>query len=107
MRLIILSFKRGAENGPAGAIAKSIKKINGPSAIASPNRPPRYDYLLADKQAGPAPSRQGWRVPRPRCAACGLDRLSPARQGLGMQVRFNGGGALPFVTGIPGLPNVP
>ena len=32
--------------------------------------------------AGPAPSRKGWRVPRPRFAACGLDRMSPARQGL-------------------------
>jgi hypothetical protein len=107
MRLIRLSFKRGARNGPAGAIVKNIKKINGPSAIASPNRPPRYDYLLADKQAGPAPSHQGWRVPRPRFAACGLDRLSPARQGLVRQVRLIGSGALPFVTGIPSLRIVP
>jgi hypothetical protein len=107
MRLIRLSFKRGAENGPAVALIKNIKKINGPSAIASPNHPPGYDYLLADKQAGPAPSRQGWRVPRPRCAACGLDRLSPARQGLVMQVRLIGSGALPFLMGITGLRIVP
>jgi len=104
MRLIRLSFKRGAENGPAGAIIKNIKKINDPSAIASPNRPPGYDYLLAGERAGPAPSRQGWRVPRPRCAACGLDRLSPARRGLVMQVRLIGGGALPFVTGLRIVP---
>src|SRR5229473_5680144 len=45
--------------------------------------------LLGGKQAGPAPSRQGWRVPRHRFAACGLDRLSPARQGLAKQVRLN------------------
>jgi hypothetical protein len=107
MGLIILSFTRGAENGPAGAVVKSIKQINDPSAIAQPYRPPGYDYLLAGERAGPAPSRQGWRVPRPRCAACGLDRLSPARQGLVMQVRLIGGGALPFVTGIPGLRLVP
>ena len=43
--------------------------------------------LLGGKQAGPAPSRQGW--PRHRFAACGLDRLSPARQGLAKQVRLN------------------
>ena len=43
--------------------------------------------------AGPAPSRQGWRVPRPRFAACGLDRLSPARQGLAKQVRHIGSDA--------------
>jgi hypothetical protein len=107
MGLIILNFKRGAKNGPAGAIVKNIKKINDPSAIASPNRPPEHDYLLADKRAGPAPSRQSWRVPRPRFAACGLDRLSPARQGLVRQVRLNGSGALPFVTGIPSLRIVP
>jgi hypothetical protein len=41
------------------------------------------------EQAGPAPSLQGWRVPRHRFAACGLDRLSPARQGLAKQVRLN------------------
>ena len=46
--------------------------------------------LLEAKRAGPAPPRQGWRVPRPRFAACGLDRLSPARQGLAMQLRLNG-----------------
>ena len=46
--------------------------------------------LLEAKQAGPAPSRQGWRVPRPRFAACGLDRLSPARQGLAKQVSLDG-----------------
>src|SRR6266702_3284958 len=46
--------------------------------------------LLGAKQAGPAPSRQGWRVPRHRFAACGLDRLSPARQGLAKQVRLSG-----------------
>jgi hypothetical protein len=107
MRLIILSFKRGAEKGPAVAIIKNIKKINGPSAIALPDRPPGYDYLLADKQAGPAPSRQGWRALRPRFAADGLDRLLPARQGLVMQVRLIGSGALPVVTGIPGLRIVP
>jgi hypothetical protein len=36
------------------------------------------------------PSRQGWRVPRPRFAAGDLDWLSPARQGLAKQVRLNG-----------------
>jgi len=40
--------------------------------------------------AGPAPSRKGWRVPRPRFAACGLDQLSPARQELLKQVRLGG-----------------
>jgi hypothetical protein len=97
----------GVAASPAGAIIKNVKKINGPSAIAPPYHSPRYDYLLAGKWAGPAPSRQGWRVPPPRFAACGLDRLSPARQGLGMQVRLIGSGALPFVTGIQGLRPVP
>jgi hypothetical protein len=44
---------------------------------------------------------------RPRFAACGLDWLSMARPGLVMQVRLIGSGALPFVTGIPGLRLVP
>ena len=51
--------------------------------------------------------RQGWRVARPRFAACGLDRLSPARQGRVMQVRLIGSSALPFFKGIPGLRIVP
>jgi len=52
--------------------------------------------LLGAKQARPSPPGRGWRVPRPRFAACGLDRLSPARQVLLKQVRHIGSGALPF-----------
>jgi len=42
--------------------------------------------LLPWSQTGAIPSRLA-RIARPRFAACGLDGMSPARQGLAMQVR--------------------
>ncbi len=43
--------------------------------------------VLPQSQTGAIPSSLA-RVARPRFAACGLDRMSPARQGLVMQVRM-------------------
>src|SRR5258708_16433642 len=51
-------------------------------------KPKGKPCLLGGKQARPAPSRQGWRVPRPRFAACGLERLLPPPQGRAIRARL-------------------
>jgi hypothetical protein len=80
---------------------RNINKFNGKMYSTPSNFAPKSDGPLSAKRAGPAPSCQGWRVPRHRFAACGLDRLSLARQGLGKRLRLIGSGALPSRHGEP------
>lgn len=58
--------------------------------------------LLACRHGtGPAPSPQGWRASRAtRVAAGGLDRVSPARQGLAKQVSTRGNVSFPVGTAV-------
>ena len=63
----------------------TISTIRWPSA----NTLPRYRARpLAAKRAGPAPVRQGWRVPRPPLRGYGLDRPSLPRQRLAKRSRL-------------------
>ena len=59
-----------------------FRQETGVGAVSVPNVVPACRH-----GARPAPSGKGGRVPRPRFAAGGLDRMSPARQRLGKQVR--------------------
>jgi len=52
--------------------------------------PPRFGIAVGIVGLKQLPAHKGWCVPHHRFAACGLDRVSPARQGLAKQVRLNG-----------------